>query len=246
MDPRNGRDDLGQAVISILVPVLGRPHQIEPLLDSIAAATHSDYRVVFICSPNDETRKVCRETDADTIVVPWEPGRADFAKKINLGFRETESEWLFQAATDLKFHDGWDVRALRIGEASRIGVVGTNDLGNPTVKRGTHATHILFSREYIDTHGGTYDNTGAVFCELYDHQWVDTEFIQTATLRQQFKPSLRSIVEHMHPHWNKGEHDETYAKSERSFREDSKLYNSRIRAARILYRQNQRPTSRRR
>ena len=221
-------------MIDILVPVLGRGHQIEPLLANIAGVTDVDWRVTFICSPDDPAAEICLGTEQTTIVVPWQPARADFAKKINLAYDLIEdADWFFQGATDLVFHGGWASQALRTANAGRIGVVGTNDLGNPAVKRGNHATHILFSRDYIERFdGGVYDNTGRVFSEQYDHQFVDTEFVQTAILRGQFKPCLRSVVEHMHPHWGKGEMDETYVKSERSFRDDSAIYNNRMREAR--------------
>lgn len=216
----------------ILVPVLGRAHQIEPLLESIAAATKVDYRVLFICSPNDPAQEVCLASEADTMTVSWEPGRADFAKKINLAYEETNDEWYFQGATDLVFHPGWDTAALQVARGGLTGVIGTNDLGNAQVKRGIHSTHTLFSRAYIEQYGGTFDGTGAVFSEEYDHQFVDTEFVQTAVLHHQFRPSLRSTVEHMHPHWAKGEMDETYEKSAREYHEDAAIYNQRMRIAR--------------
>ena len=166
------------------------------------------------------------------MTVSWLPGRADFAKKINLAYEQFEADWYFQAATDLVFYPRWASLALDIGEKQGVGVVGTNDLGNPHVQRGNAATHILFSREYIETFSGTYDGSARVFSEEYDHSFVDTEFVQTALLRRQFAPSRRSIVEHMHPHWGKGAMDDTYEKSVREFREDAVIYNRRMRAAR--------------
>jgi len=222
-------------LIDILIPVLGRGHRIEPLLANIAQATDVDWRVTFICSPlneDPEATQACLASSAKTIVVDFSTGEGNFAKKINLAYSLIDdADWFFQGATDLVFHEGWASQALRIGAGA--GVVGTNDLGNPQVKRGHHSTHILFSRDYIERwDGGTYDNTGIIFSEQYDHNFVDTEFVQTAILRGQFKPCLRSIVEHMHPHWGKGEMDETYVKSERSFRNDAAIYNNRMRAAR--------------
>lgn len=231
-------------MITILVPVLGREHQIKPLLKNISDVTRAKHKVVFICSPNDPAKDVCLATGAETIVVPWNPRRADFAKKINLGFSETDGDWLFQGATDLVFHPGWDRQAIKTASVHKVGVVGTNDLGNPTVKRGLHATHILFSRKYIERHGGTYDSTGAVFSEMYAHQFVDTEFVQTAILRGQFKPCLRSVVEHMHPHWGKGDMDDTYVKSEKDYHRDAALYNKRMREANKLYGKNLTPRER--
>lgn len=216
-------------MIAILVPVLGRQHQIGPLLQNIARVTAVPYEVHFICSKGDPARKACLASEAETITVPWEADRADFARKINLAYERIEAEWYFQAATDLRFYPGWAPSALSVAKSSGAGVIGTNDLGNPTVKRGNHATHILFSRSYIEQYGGTFDGSGKVFSEVYDHQFVDTEFVQTALWRKQFKPSLRSRVEHLHPHWGKGEMDATYEKSERSFLADAKIYNQRMR-----------------
>jgi hypothetical protein len=218
-------------VLAILIPVLGRKNQIKNVLNSIKLATVVEHRVIFICSPRDSARSAClAATSAETITVPWVPGRADFAKKINLAYEEVEADWYFQAATDLVFQPRWDTLALEVGKS--VGVVGTNDLGNPHVKRGHAATHILFSREYIETFGGTYDGSAKVFSEEYDHSFVDTEFVQTALLHGQFRPSIMSIVEHMHPHWGKGEMDSTYEKSVREFKEDAVIYNNRMRAAR--------------
>jgi hypothetical protein len=39
--------------VAVLVPVLGRPHRVEPLMRSLAEATPSPYRLLFICDPTD-------------------------------------------------------------------------------------------------------------------------------------------------------------------------------------------------
>jgi len=216
--------------LAIIIPVLGRAHQIEPVLASISAATDVPHRIVFVCSPGDtEAKKACSSSGADTIVVDWKPDKGDFAKKVNLAYSRSSEEWFFQAATDLKFHPKWASLALSLAQRRRVGVVGTNDLGNAMVKRGQHSTHTFFSREYIETFGGTYDNSGVVFSEEYDHQFCDTEFIQTALDRKQFAPSLKSIVEHNHPHWGKSPMDPTYDKSMRDFKGDAEVYRGRMR-----------------
>ena len=229
-------------MIAIIVPVLRRAHQIEKLLENIAAATSVDYRVVFVCSPGDkEAKRECQRSEADTIVTSWDPGHGDFAKKINLAYSLTEEEWLFQAATDLVFKTEWDKNALKIAETVVVGVVGTNDLGNPAVKRGHHSTHTLFSRNYIETYGGgCCDGTGIVFSEQYSHQFCDTEFIQIAIMRKQFRSSVRSVVEHLHPHWNKSEMDETYEKSFEDYSDDAELYRFRIKSAKDFVNQEKR------
>lgn len=216
----------------ILVPVLGRAQQIEPLLENLARVTREDYRVAFICSPSDEEAlEFCMASEADVVVTDWEPGRADFAKKINLGYQcyRQDSEWFFQAATDLLFHEAWDAKAMEVAVRTTAGVIGTNDRGNALVKRGHHSTHTFFSRTYIEAQGGTLDGTGVVFSETYDHQYVDNEFVQTAMSRGQWAFSRLSIVEHLHPLWRKGVMDSTYEKAMRETKEDSELYLQRVR-----------------
>jgi len=106
-------------------------------------------------------------------------------------------------------------------------VVGTNDLHSPAVQTGKHATHILFARSYIEECGGTFDGTGAVFCEQYDHQFVDNEFIATAKARGEWSFARDSVVEHLHPVWGKASWDATYEKAFRATAADTRLFTAR-------------------
>lgn len=216
-------------MIGILVPVLGRPQNVQPFLES-AQNTENEYCVYFICSPNDRDQiRECQQSEAEVIVASFKPRGADFARKINLAFDLTEEEWLFQAADDVRFSPGWDTKALSMSVIRPAQVVGTNDLGNPLVLRGGHSTHTLFKREYIDDFGsGTVDGSGRVFSELYDHQWCDTEFVYTARYRGRWAFCKQAVVEHFHPHWGKGEMDSTYVKATRATAEDQNLFAARL------------------
>ena len=117
-------------MIDILIPVLGRPWNAQPLVDS-ARVTTSPYRLVFICSPSDSRQiAASRATGADVLIVEWQPGSGDYAKKINFGFRETDSEWIFTGADDIRFTAGWDTNAITFGQKKQKRVIGTNDLHN--------------------------------------------------------------------------------------------------------------------
>jgi hypothetical protein len=219
--------------LAILIPVLARPQNVAPLVASLQAVTTTEHRIVWLCSPgDDEEIAACRETDGEVMVMSWEPGRADFAKKINYAFTHTSEPWLFQGADDLRFSAGWDAHALLTADRTSCGVVGTNDLGNPLVKRGVHSTHTFFSRSYIETHGGTVDGSGIVFSEAYSHEYCDNEFVDTAKARGQFVSCKRSVVEHLHPHWGKSEMDSTYEKATANTLKDRQLYSQRIRNVR--------------
>ena len=214
-------------MIDVLVPVLGR----SPLamLRSLEYATSNDFFVYFICSPGDDEQiESCKNTNHTTWVVEWESGRADFARKINWAFSKTTSDWIFQGADDIRFSPNWDTEALEVAKRNRALVIGTNDLHNPLVKSKAHATHILFARSYITDYGGTFDGTGAVFSETYDHQFVDNEFIALARARKQWAFAEKSVVEHLHPVWNLAAWDPVYEKAFRETTQDQRLHARRM------------------
>lgn len=221
-------------MLDILVPVLGRPRNVEPLLESLSV-TVTPHRALFIATEGDREEIAALESaGAEFIVHPEPAGKGNFAKKINWGFSVTESPWVFQAADDVRFSSGWDTQALRLAELRRKDVIGTNDLHNAQVKRGIHATHVLFSRKYIEEQGGTIDGTGTVFCELYDHQYVDMEFCMTAKKRGVWAYCKTSVVEHLHPHWKLAPDDATYRKAMRNTGQDYRLYCKRMGLSRPL------------
>jgi hypothetical protein len=183
--------------------MLGRPGTVQPLLESIGDSAD----VLFICSPHDTTTDACRATGRDVLTVGWEPGPGDYARKINAGYRVTTDPLLFLGACDLRFHPGW-LDAAKAKLAPGIGVVGTNDLGNPRVIRGDHATHSLVTRAYADL--GTIDGQPGILHEGYHHEFVDDELVGTAKHRKAWAFAPDSVVEHLHPSWGKAPTDHLY------------------------------------
>ena len=221
----------------ILVPVLSRPQNAHPLVTSIQTSTTVPHRVLFLCTPgDDEEIAAAEETGADIHVVGWEAGPGDWAKKINEGYRLSDEPFMLLGADDLFFHPGWDEAALEVADFSCKGVIGTNDLGNPTVMKGRHSTHPLVRRSYIDEQG-TIDEPEQVLHEGYSHQWVDTELIETAKTRHEWAFAKDSHVEHMHPFWpvkgqpgvKKGKMDATYEKALSTSKEDHAHFQNRRR-----------------
>jgi len=218
-------------MIDVIVPVLSRPGNAQPLIDSIRANTTVEHTITFMVSPDDTNElKACEQTDADIYIVEWQPGPADASKKWNLGYRITSNPYVFTAADDLEFEFGWDTEILRVAENTGAGMVGSNDDANPLVKRGRHSTHSLFSRAYIDTVGGTFfDGPGIVYCEKYQHQWIDTEAVKAAMDRRQWAFAMMSVVRHHHPFYYRATPmDDTYRKALGDASEDQRLYKQRL------------------
>jgi hypothetical protein len=214
--------------VAVIIPVLGRPANAQQVVDSIWAASSPEVRILFVCSPGDEAQiTAVAATGVALWVAPWDPGPGDYARKINLGFRMTEDEFVFLGADDLKFHPGWDVAAVACAAAKDVSVVGTNDLGNPAVKMGRHSTHSLVRRSYIVEHGGSWGEPGFVYHEGYDHQCVDNELVAAARDRDEWAFCWDAVVEHLHPLWGKSVSDATYEKALANGRADIRLFNER-------------------
>ena len=223
-------------MIDVVVPVLGRPQNAQPLVESIRASTTVPYTITFVCSPHDlAEQNACAETalsgddDIEVIIAQWESGPGDFAKKTNYGFALTHGEWVMLGADDLTFTDGWDKAALAVGEKG-FGVVGTNDCRNPLVIRGRHATHSLVSRRYISEVGGTFsDGAGVVYSEAYSHQAVDNELVAAARGRNEWAFAHDSVVIHNHPIYDKTvAMDDTYRRALADGGADKRLYVQRL------------------
>ena len=217
-------------MIDVIVPVLARPGNAKPLFDSLSASG-ADARITFVCTGGDKAQiRACEATGANVIVVGWKAGPGDFAKKINEGFRRTDSEHFFMGADDIDFAPGWDTAAF-LQMRGRVAVVGTNDKANRQVMSGEFGTHCLISRAYIDEQGGTFDKEpGVVLHEGYDHNYVDRELCDVAKARRAFAFASRSIVSHRHPLWKTASWDPTYRKALARFHEDQLLFGQRTAA----------------
>lgn len=205
--------------VAILVPVLARPHRVEPLLASIAAATPEPYRVLFVCDPDDRGERAAVDAaGGEQITVD-----GGYALKINRAVRGTDDPLVFLAADDLDFQPGW-FEAAQAQIAAGAAVVGVNDLIPRRPGREGHATHFLMTREYAEL--PTLDGERGPLCERYHHSFCDDELIATATHRGAYAYADGSHVRHLHPMAG-GADDETYRKGRARFRLDRKLFGRR-------------------
>lgn len=214
--------------VLVLIPVLGRPERVRPVARSLRAS-EPRAEPLFLCSPEDKPQIGVCQAAGWTVVVDWEAGPGDYARKMNRGYeiaREEGFEWAFLGADDLHFHGGWFDACLLENDRFRCCVVGTNDLGNRRTAVGYHSTHSLVHRDYLDC-GGVADDPEKLLCEWYDHQFVDDEFVQTAIARETYRHAPNAWVEHLHPNWGKGERDATYEKGNAHFEDDRRLYEER-------------------
>ncbi len=214
--------------LAILIPVLRRPQNIYPLISSIKDSTKEPYQVIFIVSPGDreEITELENQTQSFIMMDANYENRGDYAKKINKGFNAVEAEWYFLGADDIKFHPKWFEWAMKAHQKTDACVIGTNDLGNPSVLLGEHSTHSLVLGDYI-SRCGTIDEPGKILHTGYHHNFCDSELIETAKWRGAWSFSRNSWVEHLHFQWKKGKKDDVYEIGQRDFRLDQQYFEER-------------------
>lgn len=213
--------------VDILIPTIGRADRLAAVAANIHDATEAEHRVVFIVEEHDGASFDAASATGDTVLTN-EHAR-NYAGAIQTGYEHTGGRYLFCGSDDLRFHRGWDRHALATMHAlPHLRVVGTNDLLNPYVQAGTHATHSLTDRRYLDEVGGVIDGGPGTFLhEGYDHQFTDTEFVGTAKARAVFAPCMDSIVEHLHFLAGKSPHDATYERAYAELTADEATYMAR-------------------
>jgi hypothetical protein len=199
---------------------------------NILEASHAPLNVFFVVERDDaESVAEAGRLFDENIVSVVNTRKQSYAGAVNTAVSallDLEWEYFFLGADDLDFKPGWDTEALRAAQDGAL-VIGTNDLHNPYVLAGTHATHVLVHRDYVTDPRYAYDPdmAGQVMFEGYDHNFVDTEFVDAAKAAGVFTPCMTSVVEHLHPDWGLSPWDATYAKTRARIHDDHGLFRSR-------------------
>jgi hypothetical protein len=225
---------------AVLVPVLGRPEHAAVFMASLRAST-SLARCYALVDAEDTDALAAWDRAGATVLLDPElrleandrgqptgnqrPGT--FAEKVNFGYRKTGEPWLFLVGSDVRFWPGWLDHAQAAAQGDRYHVIGTNDLANPRVLAGDHATHLLVRRSYVDEQGASWDGPGVVAHEGYRHWWVDDEIVTVAKQRHVWAMALGSRVEHLHPAFGKGKMDAVYELGARHVNADKRLFEQR-------------------
>lgn len=211
--------------VDVIVPVLNRPQNVAPFMQTLRASTGLA-TAWFVCDRGD------KEEQAEVAKYGGRVLRCDgsFAQKVNYAYNKINSSapWVFLAGDDVHFRAGWLDHAQYVAATYDGKVIGTNDLGNARVTAGDHATHLLISREYINTTGASWDGPGVVCHEGYRHWFVDDEIVNAAQDRQVWQMALGSIVEHMHPMWGKGLNDDVYELGASEAESDKAKFHARV------------------
>jgi len=213
--------------VAVIVPVLNRPQNVLPLVESARRTAKGVAEVYFVCD-EDDLDEIEAVTAAGAQVLISDRG-STYAQKANSGCAQTVEPWIFVCGDDVRFGTGWVDWARDVSD--RFDVIGTNDHpeggGNPKVANGSHADHFFIRRAYVDELGASLDGPGMVAHEGYRHFYTDVEIVELAKARRVFTPCLSSLVEHLHPDLGKAEVDETYQLGWSARGDDEKVWRKR-------------------
>lgn len=186
--------------VAVLVPVMKRPDNVKPLVDSFKASNDGTANLYFVVDP-DDVAEIAAIKKAKAKFIVSDRGRT-YAAKANVGYANTTESFLFICGDDCEFTPGWLDAARKASE--RSDVVGTNDseegrVRNTEVAAGRHADHFFVRRSYVDDEGSCLEGPGVLAPEAYNHWFTDKEIIALARARGVFTPCLESRVIHHHP-----------------------------------------------
>lgn len=208
--------------VDVIVPVLHRPQNVRPLVESLRASTGlAD--LTFVVEPDD----LLEMAAVEKVGARWITHPGTFAAKANAGYKATTAPWILLCGDDVRFHPGWLDRAVATGRD----VVGTFDGGGyPRVAAGEVSPHPLIRRSYIDEQGASWDGPGIVCHEGYGHWFVDEEIATVARQRGVWAAAHGSLVEHLHPLFGTAPDDEVYRKGRETEEADKRLFLARLKA----------------
>lgn len=206
----------------VLVPMLGRAQSMSTVRDTLHD-TAPDATIMWLVTAGDSEVLAGMLPAEQHLRFPARP-RGDYAAKMNTGIMLTGEPLIFLAAGDIAFHPGW-WEACLARLAPGIGVVGTNDLGNPRTATGALSTHTLVTRDYANL--GSIDNPDVLLHPGYWHEFVDDELIATARFRGAYAHAPDAHVEHLHPDHGKRPADALDAQRQSRMRQGRRLFNAR-------------------
>jgi glycosyltransferase involved in cell wall biosynthesis len=236
----------GMMPVTVVVPVLRRPQNAGAFMASIAEGVSPDTSpppVIAVANVDDErTAQAWRRAGAKVIRFAGQPG--SFGQKANYAARwptVAKSEWMFLVGDDVAFHRGWLEEALRdlrpetcmvgVSEIPPDAVMDRRRISpgyEATLRSAEHTNHMLIRMDYIRERGASWDGPGTV-CGPYRHWFTNNELTMVARMRGVWEARPKSIVEHLHPYFGRGEMDEVYRVGELNAQADGELWMERVR-----------------
>lgn len=212
-------------MLDIFLPTYKRPHKLAEVAKNIEETTHHPFTLYFGLEKDDtEGIKAAKATGHQVIINPNKPG---YSNTVQAMYEASKGKYWFHSNDDFVHLKDWDKDPIGMLEDSpELMVIGCND-GNPKTR---YYTISMVRRKYIENMSGVVDMPNRCFY-IYNHNFIDTEFTETAISRGVWQACGSPCIEHHNPGFShlfgEIEIDETYEKNNATSVEDQKTYEER-------------------
>lgn len=217
-----------QPIISVLMPVKGRPEQTAALLPRLYA-TAGDVAWELVCIVDDDptvaaalravNAEAARAGKPQAAIVELQQ-RQGYWKALAHGSRVARGRLLANIANDVLPGLAWLSRIVRSFDRAfpdGLGVAGWND----GLLFDGHTGHLVIGRALAERWYGA-----ACWPTFYDHLWADVELCQRAMAEDRYVVDTRAVLYHNHPVIGK-QLDEVYRFSHTREHQDATIFQQR-------------------
>ena len=206
-------------MIDIWLPTYHRPDRLAAVARNIEQTTKSDYILYFGVEPEDAVSwEAARATGHQVVDNKYELG---YAGTIQSMYEVSSSPFWIHVNDDFEFLPGWDVVPLSMFDTPSVMVVGVSEQENSGLSAVSMAR-----RSYIEKLSGVIGMPNRVFYP-YNHNYVDTEFTETAKARGVWAGCNAPCILHKHPGIIGGDKDAIYLKNDATVGIDEQTYRGR-------------------
>lgn len=186
------RRSIGAFLIDLLCPTRGRPEQFKRMVESARAMAEGEIHIHAYIDNDDP------KASEYLFGIVGEP--MPLAPAYQYLYDRSKADILMMCADDIVFRTpGWDTQVKQLAPSDGVFVVSYDDLGRPRKEDG----HPFIGRKFIELMGYfTYPRL--------KHSCIDNWVVDIAKAVNRYIYS-DIIIEHVHPKYQKGIWDETYA-----------------------------------
>ncbi len=208
-----------EPTIDIWLPTYHRPDKLAEVARNIGQTTHHSFNLYFGVEPDDEaSARAAEQTGHSVIINAHEPG---YSGTIQTMYEHSHASLWIHANDDFEFLPDWDKQPVAMFDAPHIMVVGVREQ-----EHSSFSAVFIARRSYIEEMSGVIGIPNRVLYP-YHHNYVDTEFTETAKARGVWAKCDAPCILHKHPGIIGGDKDETYRKNDATAPQDEGIFHSR-------------------
>lgn len=206
--------------LAVMIPTYKRPEALQSVASNLEKATKHSFKLYFGLEKEDELGiAAAKATGHEVIINKYAPG---YANTIQTIYEQSKEPFLMHGNDDFLFLPNWDETPIAMFERADLMVVGI-----PQTEGDVYGSAIsMFRRAYIKEMSGVVDMPNRVFYP-YNHNYVDTEFTETAQSRSVWALCEKQVLIHQHPGFTGKPLDATYEKNQATAGKDQLTFESR-------------------